>query len=118
MDAVTTENREKSTAKAGTEATTKTVGIQSPQTATPAGTEKATMEAPSHHRKIHRPQKIKAFNKDHYCWTHSGNIANDHTSRTCSKQHTSGMHNANATRQNMMGGNHKENHMIKPRDVG
>ena len=36
MDAVTTENREKSTAKAGTEATTKTVGIQSAQTATPA----------------------------------------------------------------------------------
>ena len=61
---------------------------------------------------------IKDFNNDNYCWTHGGNIANDHTSRTCSKQHPSGMHNFNATQQNMMGGNPKGKHMIKPRDVG
>ena len=64
------------------------------------------------------PKNIKDFKNANYCWTHGGNIANDHTSRTCSRQHPSGMHNANATRQNMMGGNPKGNHMIKPRDVG
>ena len=36
MDAATTEEREKSTATAGTEATSETVGIQATQTATPA----------------------------------------------------------------------------------
>ena len=36
MDAVTTEEREKATATAGTEAATETVGIQATQTATPA----------------------------------------------------------------------------------
>ena len=64
------------------------------------------------------PKKIKAFKNDSYCWKHGGNIANDRTSRICSIHHPSGMHNANATRQNMMGGNRKGNHMIKPRDVG
>ena len=64
------------------------------------------------------PKIIKAFNNYNYCWTHKSNIANYHTSWTCSRQHQSGMHNANTTRQNMMGGNPKENHMKKPRDVG
>ena len=50
------------------------------------------------------PKNIKAFNNDNYCWTHGGKIANNHTIQTCSKQHPSGMHNANATRKNMMGG--------------
>ena len=36
MDAGTTEKRDKSTATAGTEATSETVGIQATQTATPA----------------------------------------------------------------------------------
>ena len=43
------------------------------------------------------PKNINAFNNDKYCWTNGGNIANDHTSQTCSRQHPSGMHNANAT---------------------
>ena len=64
------------------------------------------------------PQKIKYFNNDNYCWTHGGKIANDHTSRTCKKHHPSGMHNANATKQNIMGRNPKGNHMIKPSNVG
>ena len=64
------------------------------------------------------PKNIKSFNNDNYCWTHRGNIANNHTSQTCNKQHPSGMHNANATRQNMMGRNTKGNHMIKPKGVG
>ena len=45
------------------------------------------------------PKNIKAFNNDNYCWTHGGNIANDHTSQTCKKQRPSGMHNANSTRK-------------------
>ena len=52
-------------------------------------------------------KNIKAFNNDNNCWTHGGKIANNHTSRTCNKQHPSGMYNANTTRQNMMGGNPK-----------
>ena len=36
MDTATTEEREKSTATAGTEATTETVGIQATETTTPA----------------------------------------------------------------------------------
>ena len=63
-------------------------------------------------------KSIKAFNHDNYFWTHGGNNANDHTSRRCSKQLSSGMHNVNATQQNMMGGKTKGNQMIKPRDVG
>ena len=64
------------------------------------------------------PKNIKAFKNDKYCWTHGVSTANDHTNRTCNIQHASGMHNANATRQNMMGGNPKGNHMIKLRDAG
>ena len=64
------------------------------------------------------PNNIKAFKNENYCWTHCGNISNKHTSRTCSQQHPSGMHNINATRNNMMGVNPKGNHIIKPRGVG
>ena len=64
------------------------------------------------------PKNTKALNNDNYCWTHGGKIANENTSRTCSQQQPSGMHNVNATRQNMMGGKPKGNHMTKPRDAG
>ena len=62
--------------------------------------------------------KIKARNNDNYCWTHGHNLADDHTSTTCTRPHPSGMHQRGATKYNTMGGNPKAHDWVKPCDVG
>jgi hypothetical protein len=50
-----------------------------------------------------RPPNAKKYCNLNYCWTHGGDIADNHTGFTCEKPHL--QHIPTATRQNTMGGN-------------
>ena len=61
MDAATKEERGKTTATAGPEATAETIGVQATEKQLRWRTATVTMEAPYHHRTIHRSPKHKSF---------------------------------------------------------
>jgi hypothetical protein len=50
-----------------------------------------------------RPPNAKKYGNMNYCWTHGGDIVDNHTGFTCEKPHP--QHIPHATRQNTMGGN-------------
>ena len=50
-----------------------------------------------------QPTPYKSANNANYCWTHGGDIADDHTSHTCGQPRQGHVHAA--TRANAMGGN-------------
>ena len=55
---------------------------------------------------IHNPPSpVKRFANWNYCWSHGGDIHNDHHSATC--QNPKPGHQWHATRQNMLGGSTK-----------
>jgi hypothetical protein len=53
-----------------------------------------------------RMPNAKYYNNTNYCWSHGGDIANEHMSHTC--QRPAAGHNPHATRGNTMGGNPKD----------
>jgi hypothetical protein len=57
------------------------------------------------------PPNAKKFPNMNYCWTHGGDISDNHTSMLC--QHPAApYHQPEATRYNTMGGSQKDLHKI------
>jgi hypothetical protein len=59
----------------------------------------------------HFQPMAKRYNNTNYCWTHGGDVDDSHTSHTC-RRPSMPYHQAQATRQNMMGGSQKDMHRV------